>query len=167
MTIYNHLGWDHGVFIPFLLINPKANIPIVQLSVLRSEDPAAHLRMGRALGQLRDSNIAIVGSGFASFHNLRLMFSMMSGVGDGGEVLSASKAFNASVTEAVTGEVEEEKREKMLEGWRGFPGAYTMHPRGGAEHFLPLLVCCGAGGGKGKGYIDGFHGVDIWSYYWE
>lgn len=129
--------------------------------------------MGRALGQLRDSNVAIVGSGFASFHNLRLMFAMMmSSGGDGGEVVSASKAFNAAVTEAVTkmGEDEQEgqeKREKALEGWREFPGAYTMHPRGGAEHFLPLLVCCGAGGGKGKGYVDGFHGVDIWSYYWE
>lgn len=96
------------------------------------------------------------------------MFGLMMAGGDGGEVVSASKAFNAAVTKAVTAEEEEDaKREKALEGWREFPGAYTMHPRGGAEHFLPLLVCCGAGGGKGKGYVDGFHGVDIWSYYWE
>lgn len=140
----------------------------MQLSVLRSEDAAAHLRIGRALSQLRDSNVAIVGSGFASFHNLRLMFAMMSGGADEEgreEVLTASKAFNTAVTEAVTGG---DEGTEALVGWRGFPGAYTMHPRGGAEHFLPLLVCCGAGGGKkGKGYRDGFHGVEIWSYYWE
>src|ERR1700755_2925454 len=69
------LGWDHGVFIPLLLIHPKADIPIIQLSVLDSEDPSTHYKMGQALSQLRDSNIAIIGSGFASFHNLRLMFS--------------------------------------------------------------------------------------------
>lgn len=69
------LGWDHGVFVPMLLINPSASIPIVQLSVLSSESPAQHYAMGRALSSLRDSNVAIIGSGFASFHNLRLMFS--------------------------------------------------------------------------------------------
>lgn len=186
----NTSGWDHGVFVPFLLINPAADIPIVQVSVLSSEDPAAHLRMGRALAQLRDSNVAIVGSGSASLHNLRLMFAMMSSDGQSRreeekKIVAATKEFNAVLTDAITSsspataaaaarggaaaddQEERREREKVLEGWRGFPSAYTMHPRGGAEHFLPLLVCCGAGGGRGKGYVDGFYGVDIWSYYWE
>ncbi|KAJ4394851.1 hypothetical protein N0V93_004071 [Gnomoniopsis smithogilvyi] len=143
-------GWDHGVFIPFLLINPAANVPIVQVSVLRSEDPAAHLRMGRALGQLRDSNIAIVGSGFASFHNMQLMMALMMG-GDGGEVASASKAFNAAVTEAVTGEEKEEgQREKALEGWRGSRGVFDASAgRGGAFLAVVGLLWCGRWEGEG------------------
>lgn len=52
-------GWDHGVFIPMMLVAPKAEVPIVQMSVLESEDPETHLRMGAALARLRESNIAI------------------------------------------------------------------------------------------------------------
>ena len=59
-------------------------------------------------------------------------------------------------------------REKKFEGWRSWPNAYTMHPRGGAEHFLPLIVCAGAGGAtEGRKYADDFRGVDMWSYYWD
>ena len=54
------LGWDHGVFVPMMLINPKADIPIIQLSVLSSENAQQHYQMGLALAQLRSRNIAIV-----------------------------------------------------------------------------------------------------------
>ncbi|CAI4212463.1 unnamed protein product [Parascedosporium putredinis] len=54
-------------------LQPKLDAKRVQVSVLESEDPAAHFRMGAALSKLRDSNVAIVGSGFASFHNLGIL----------------------------------------------------------------------------------------------
>ena len=156
-------GWDHGVFVPLLIINPSANIPIIQLSVLSSENPAAHYAMGRALSTLRDSNIAIIGSGFASFHNLRLMFS---GITHDPSFRSRNKQWNDAVTEAVS-ETDNDERIQKLEKWREFPAAYEMHPRGGAEHFLPLLVCAGAGGeGKAERYTDEFMGLDMYSYYW-
>jgi len=60
-------GWDHGVFVPMMLLAPDANIPIVQLSVLKSQDPEELMRMGKALASLRNENIAILGSG-SSFH---------------------------------------------------------------------------------------------------
>ncbi|KAH8901979.1 Extradiol aromatic ring-opening dioxygenase [Coniochaeta sp. PMI_546] len=161
-------GWDHGVFIPFLLINPAADIPVVQVSVLHSEDPAAHLSMGRALGALRDSNIAVVGSGFASFHNLPAMRHLM-GSGNPGPLRARTEEWNAALTAAVT-EPDREKREARLGKWREFPYSYDMHPRYGAEHFLPLLVVAGAAGeedGKAKAYKDDFLGIDIWTYYWS
>jgi len=157
-------GWDHGVFIPLLLIHPTANIPIVQLSVLSSEDPQKHYLMGRALSRLRDSNIAIIGSGFSSFHNLRLMFG---GITEDPAFRSRNKAWNDAVTAAVS-EKGVEERGKKLESWRKYPAAYEMHPKGGAEHFLPLLVCAGAGGeAKPKSYTDSFMGLDMYSYYWD
>lgn len=160
-------GWDHGVFIPFMLINPKADVPIVQLSVLRSEDPAEHIRMGRALSTLRDSNVAIVGSGFASFHHLPNMFALMGGEPSiARELKVKTKAWNQALSDAVL-EKEVQERENKLAGWRKFPHAYDMHPRNGAEHFMPLLVCVGAGGDeKGGVFKDVFHGVDILSYHW-
>ena len=42
-------GLDHGVFVPFLLVYPKADVPILQLSLQRSLDPELHLRIGKAL----------------------------------------------------------------------------------------------------------------------
>ncbi|CAK7200298.1 hypothetical protein SEUCBS139899_002989 [Sporothrix eucalyptigena] len=160
----NERGWDHGVFVPMLLVHPAADIPVVQVSVLASEDPTAHFAMGRALAPLRDENVAIVGSGFASFHNLRLMFA---GITRDPAIKVQLDAWNEAVTAAAT-ELDAKKREAAFEQWRSFPAAYVTHPRGGAEHFLPLIVCAGAAGDEaGKTYTDHFQGLDILSYYWE
>jgi len=157
-------GWDHGVFIPMLLIHPAADIPIVQVSVLSSEDPVDHYRMGQALASLREKNIAIIGSGFASFHNLRLMFS---GVSSDPAFQKRNAAWNKAIKEAVS-EKDAAKRGERLTKWREFPGAFEMHPRYGAEHFLPLIVCAGAGGeGKPSKYTDDFMNLDMYSYYWQ
>src|SRR5690554_5314951 len=60
-------GLDHGVFVPGLLLVPDADIPTLQLSLLKSLDARAHLEMGKALRALREQNVLILGSGF-SFH---------------------------------------------------------------------------------------------------
>lgn len=157
--------WDHGVFVPLLLVNPKADVPVVQVSVLESENATEHFAMGRALASLRDQNIAVIGSGFASFHNLRKMGELMRG-GAISSFKGRSDKWNEALGEVVRREGEEE-RLKGLEGWRGLPNADEMHPRGGGEHFMPLIVCAGAAGGeKAKGYKDKFLGVDVWTYYW-
>lgn len=123
--------------------------------------------MGRALSALRDSNIALVGSGFASFHNLPAMRHLMMD-GGAGSLRGRTEEWNAALTAAVS-EESGEKREERLRKWRELPHAYDMHPRYGAEHFLPLLVVAGSAGsedGRAKAYRDDFLGVDIWTYYW-
>ncbi|KAF9734222.1 hypothetical protein PMIN06_004464 [Paraphaeosphaeria minitans] len=157
-------GWDHGVFVPMTLIHPSASTPIVQLSVLASEDPTAHYAIGRALAPLRDQNIAIIGSGFASMHNLRAMFSGQSRTP---AYKALNEAWSAAVADAVATTDAQAQKEKFA-AWRSWPGSYDMHPRGGAEHFLPLVVCAGAGGGeKSRAYGDEMVGLQMWSYYWD
>ena len=147
-----------------LLINPKADVPIVQMSVLDSEDPAEHFKMGQALQALRETNIAIIASGFASFHNIRLMFS---GVSKQPDFRARNDAWSLAVMDGIK-DAEPESRMKKLETWRDWPNAYEMHPKRGAEHFLPLIVAAGAGGqGEAKSYTDEFLGLDMFSYYWE
>ncbi|KAI1060782.1 hypothetical protein LB506_007343 [Fusarium annulatum] len=137
-------GWDHGVFIPLLLVNPKADIPVVQVSVLESEDPEEHLRMGAALRKLRAHNIAVVGSGFASFHNIRAMMMLgSSGPEQQAQFRTLSDEWNNTLTEAAL-KKDTDERWKALKGWRKFPYADMMHPPNGGEHFMPLLVCAGA-----------------------
>jgi aromatic ring-opening dioxygenase catalytic subunit (LigB family) len=49
----NVRGFDHGVFIPLKVVFPRADLPIVQVSLLASMDPAEHIRLGQALARLR------------------------------------------------------------------------------------------------------------------
>ena len=63
-------GFDHGLFIPLKLMYPQADIPSLQLSLLRGLDPAEHIALGKALHELMQENILVIGSGF-SFHNMR------------------------------------------------------------------------------------------------
>jgi aromatic ring-opening dioxygenase catalytic subunit (LigB family) len=146
------------------LINPSANIPIVQLSVLSSDSPAQHFAMGQALASLRDSGVAIIGSGMPTFHNLRIMNPY--GV--------YNKAFEKTLTqfsETVTNTIKvenSEERKGKLEGWRDWVGAVESHPHRGVEHFLPLIVCAGAGGdGKAGSFADEFMGIDQYTYFWN
>jgi aromatic ring-opening dioxygenase catalytic subunit (LigB family) len=125
-------GFDHGVFIPFKLIYPDADIPIVQLSLKTNLDPAEHLRIGHALAPLRREGVLIAGSGM-SFHNIR---------GYGDPAFSAvSDRFDGWLTEAVTAP-DLEAREGKLTQWEKAPEARVSHPR--EEHLLPLMVVAGA-----------------------
>jgi aromatic ring-opening dioxygenase catalytic subunit (LigB family) len=124
-------GYDHGVFVPFMLIAPEATIPVIPLSLVAGLDPAEHLAIGRALAPLRDEGVLIVGSGM-SFHNLRALF--------GGADLTQADPFDAWLNEAVTGDVA--ARSARLTAWSAAPAARFSHPR--EEHLLPLMVAAGA-----------------------
>jgi aromatic ring-opening dioxygenase catalytic subunit (LigB family) len=127
-------GLDHGVFIPFKLIYPDADVPIVQLSLNRNLDAATHLRIGHALAPLRDEAVLIVGSGM-SYHNLRDLYS------SDPRVMRAAADFDTWLTETVT-EPDFATRERKLALWHQAPGARAAHPR--PEHLIPLMVAAGA-----------------------
>ncbi|MFK8033902.1 MAG: hypothetical protein AB8B94_07130 [Hyphomicrobiales bacterium] len=44
---------------------PQADMPIFQVSMLKSYDPADHIKIGRALKSLRDEGVMIIGSGLS------------------------------------------------------------------------------------------------------
>jgi len=64
-------GFDHGTFSIMKPLYPDEDLPIVQLSLDASLDPALHLQVGRLLAPLREEGVLIIGSG-SSFHNLRM-----------------------------------------------------------------------------------------------
>ena len=41
-----------------MLMYPDANIPIVEISILSSLDPAKHVQIGQAISSLRDEGVA-------------------------------------------------------------------------------------------------------------
>ena len=68
-------GFDHGLFVPLKMMYPDADIPCVQLSLVNSLQPEAHILIGKALAGLRKDNVLIIGSGL-SFHNLKEFFAL-------------------------------------------------------------------------------------------
>lgn len=128
-------GFDHGMFIPLKVAFPEARIPVIELSVRRDLDPAAHIEIGRALAPLRDEGILILATGM-SYHNLRGFFTTDP------RAAAASQAFDAWLTKAVCQEAK--AREAALIGWEGAPAARQCHPQ--EEHLIPLMVAAGAAG---------------------
>ena len=135
-------GYDHGSFIPLLLAFPDADIPVLQLSLLRSLDAAEHLRMGRALRPLRDEGVLIIGSGM-SYHNMR-------GYGDPRSTPVAAE-FDRWLGETVA--LPAAERHARLADWAqaSGPAGRESHPNYREEHLLPLHVAAGAAGaGAGR-----------------
>jgi 4,5-DOPA dioxygenase extradiol len=133
-------GYDHGTFVPMLLMYPVASIPCIQLSLVAGLDPLQHLRLGECLQELREQNIAIIGSGM-SFHNLRAIFA-----GEQPEYRKASDQFADWLVRTMSdASLSTMQRLDALAQWQQAPYASFCHPR--AEHLLPLHVCAGAAGG--------------------
>lgn len=126
-------GFDHGVFIPFLLAFPDTDIPVVPLSLKSNLDPADHIACGKALASLRDQGVLIVGSGM-SYHNMRAFRTPMA--------QAPSAAFDGWLNETLA-EPDAAQRLARLSHWAEGPAARNAHPR--EEHLLPLMVAAGAG----------------------
>lgn len=130
-------GYDHGVFIPLKVAWPEADVPVVEMSLDRSLDPAKHIAAGKALAPLRDEGVLIVGSGM-SFHNMR-------GYGNP-QSTTLSQAFDEWLTTAATSDAQ--TRSEALALWAEAPGGRFSHPR--EEHLLPLMVAAGTSEAAGE-----------------
>jgi aromatic ring-opening dioxygenase catalytic subunit (LigB family) len=123
-------GFDHGTFVPAYVMYPEADVPVFQVSMLETYDPADHIRLGRALAPLRDEGVVIVGSGL-SYHNLRLF---------GPQARVPSEAFDAWLAEVL--ESAPEARTASLLDWESAPYARVCHRQ--EDHLVPLFAAYGA-----------------------
>ena len=127
------LRLDHGVWVPLMLMYPKADIPVVQVSAT-SDTPRDYFAVGRALAPLAGEGVLMIGSGGA-VHNLGALD--WSG---GGRPASWATAFDDWLHERVAaGDWD------TLYGYRQqAPDPARAHPT--EDHFLPLFFAGGAGG---------------------
>ncbi|WP_291326164.1 class III extradiol ring-cleavage dioxygenase [Desulfovibrio sp. UCD-KL4C] len=130
-------GFDHGMFIPLKIMYPEADIPCVQVSLVKDLAPAIHIALGEALSTIEHENMLILGSGF-SFHNMKAFFAP-----ETSETRGWNEAFERWLIETCADkELDEKARIARLLNWESAPHARYCHPR--EEHLLPLHVCYGA-----------------------
>jgi 4,5-DOPA dioxygenase extradiol len=121
-------GLDHGTYVPLLEMYPKADVPVLQVS-LPTLDPRQLLEIGRKLAPLRDEGYLIVGSGSFT-HNLRALNPTHEAPAPLAEFDAWGKAA------LVAGDVD-----AILDFKHKAPAARFAHPR--EEHFVPLAVTLG------------------------
>jgi aromatic ring-opening dioxygenase catalytic subunit (LigB family) len=143
---HSQRGFDHGLYVPLMIMYPQAEIPCVQLSLLSSLDSESHLNLGKAISEIRQENILVLGSGF-SFHNLRALLSKEESRPD-----PRNDAFQDWLVETVTTDMADQERRQRLIEWERAPSARYCHPR--EEHLLPLHVCCGMARSKAVKVFD-------------
>ncbi|MCI7327028.1 4,5-DOPA dioxygenase extradiol [Hornefia butyriciproducens] len=133
VAVNDEWGIDHGTWSILVHMFPKADIPVVQLSVDSTGTAADALEIGRKLAALREEGYLIFGSGNV-VHNLRLVdWDNPGGTGQ-------AEAFNRYIADAVlAGETD-----KVVNYESGPEAAYAVPT---PEHFLPLIYCLGAADG--------------------
>jgi aromatic ring-opening dioxygenase catalytic subunit (LigB family) len=163
-----HRGFDHGVFVPLMIMFPQADIPVVTVSLNSSLDAEFHLNLGEALSPLRymtlssnestfscensEGDILVLGSGF-TFHNMKAFFH------PNDTFVQSSVLFNNWLKATLTLDSWSDRRKALMD-WKNAPGAKVCHPR--EEHLLPLLVVAAAGkeGTTKVIYDTSIHGKD-------
>jgi 4,5-DOPA dioxygenase extradiol len=128
-------GLDHGTWSVLKPMFPKADIPVIQLSMDYSRPPAEHFALGRRLKALRERGVLVVGSGNI-VHNLRATR----------RGTAADQAYDWAIE--FDGKVAAQMEKGDLAGLADFqklgPVAQLAHPS--HEHYLPLLYAAGAVG---------------------
>ncbi|MBX7172903.1 MAG: 4,5-DOPA dioxygenase extradiol [Pyrinomonadaceae bacterium] len=119
-------GLDHGTWSVLKHIYPKADIPVLQISLDRTKTPAEHFEFAKTIRYLRKENVLIIGSGNI-VHNLR-MINFRNNFGDDW-ANSANETLKRLVVNA--------EYEQLINYQKLGSEAQLAIPT--PEHFLPLL----------------------------
>ncbi|MDP9222013.1 MAG: dioxygenase [Actinomycetota bacterium] len=125
-------GLDHGAYVPLTAMYPRADVPVLQVS-MPTLDPQRLFALGRRLAPLRDEGVLVMGSGFLT-HGLPFITLADPEAAAPGW----SAEFDAWAAEALSrGAVDE-----LLDYRRRAPGLPHAHPT--VEHLAPLFLTLGA-----------------------
>lgn len=132
VTLDGSWGLDHGTWSVLVHVFPKADIPVVQLSIDERQPPEFHHDLGKRLRTLREEGVLVIGSGNL-VHNLHTYAWGTHGV----------KPFDWAVR------FEDRVRELLLNGDDARIVAYEELGRDAMlsvptpDHYLPLLYILG------------------------
>ncbi|HSW20281.1 MAG TPA: class III extradiol ring-cleavage dioxygenase [Ramlibacter sp.] len=125
-------GLDHGAWVPVRHLYPDASVPVLQVSMPHTLDPAGAIRMGRALAPLADEGVLIIGSGSIT-HNL---FEFRSQAGQ------ESAAYAVEFVDWTREALRRHDEAGLVNYLHAAPHAQRAHPT--PDHYLPLPFAYGA-----------------------
>ena len=137
-------GLDHGTWSVLAHVFPKADIPVLQLSLHGGQDADYHLDLGSRLAPLARKGIFILGSGNV-VHNLRRIDFRRPDL-----AFDWAERFDAKVKEVMT------SHPQRLPEVASHPDFAASVPT--SEHFLPLLYLagiCQAAGEPARPFVEG------------
>ncbi len=138
-------GLDHGTWSVLAHVFPKADVPVVQLSIHAGKDASYHVELGARLAPLRERGVMIVASGNV-VHNLgRIDWQRPEAAFDW------AVRFDEAARNVMTSEP---ARVSDLATHPDYPLAVPT-----AEHFVPLLYFAGLAQASGKPaqvLVDGY-----------
>ena len=142
-------GLDHGTWSVLCHVFPRADVPVVQLSIDETQPPQFHYDLGRKLRALREEGVLVIGSGNL-VHNLH------------------AYAWGRHPVEPFDWAVrfERQARELLVAGNHGPLIAYETLGRDAVlsaptpDHYLPLLYAMGAAAAPGDPVSFPVEGVD-------
>lgn len=128
-------GLDHGTWSVLTHMFPRAQVPVIQLSIDRRLPPTRIPALARSLQDLRHQGILILASGNLT-HNLRDAMQRMRTPSP--STPSWATAFDKQVITAV----EQRDTRHLVTAWPDTDLGHQAHPSG--DHWLPLLYAYGA-----------------------
>lgn len=119
-------GLDHGTWSVLAHAYPKADVPVVQLSIDGTQPPEFHYQLGKHLAPLRDEGVLVIGSGNV-VHNLMVM------------KRGGAKAYDWAVRfhEKVRAALSAHEHQTLIDYTKLGEDARMSVPT--PEHYLPLL----------------------------
>lgn len=131
-------GLDHGSWSVLCHLYPKADIPVVQISLDMTKQALFHYELGKKLAFLREENILIIASGNI-VHNLRFIE---------WETSAKPHEFSLSFDQWVQEKVQARADRELIEQSLSRPDGQWSHPT--PEHYFPFLVALGAAAGSSE-----------------
>ncbi|ALH95537.1 dioxygenase [Acinetobacter equi] len=124
---------DHGVWMPLLHMYPKADIPVIEISLPTTMSAQDIYKIGQSLAIFREQQILIIGSGSIT-HNLRELS------WDGGS--NAIPEWASTFRNYVVNKLNHRDFDAVLH-WENLPFVQRNHPT--IEHLEPLFFSMGTG----------------------
>jgi len=132
-------GLDHGAWVPLMHMFPRADIPILQISIGTNVPMNEHLSLGHALAPLRSKGVFILGSGNIT-HNLRIL--------NFGDRYGSAEPWAKDFDVWCRKNLDRFDLNALADYQKQAPQAKMAHPTD--DHYTPLLVAAAAAGKDGK-----------------